>query len=341
MLSGVVDERFQIEENLARTDHGEVYRAVDLTTNETVALRVLRPTSAESNELLQRQLQEFRVLRNLNHPNVLRVIHTGLTADAGVYVAMEYLHGKTLQEIIDEQGPIAPEWVAYYLDQLANLLDAAHGHNIIHRDIKPAHITIEVDDAGNHTVKLGGFFFAKVQNPGSDMAATQAGVAIGTPAYMSPEQVTGKKITKLSDIYSLGVILYTALTGVPPYEHKTDFHLMLAHVKNPFPPFILRNPKLHLPEGIEAVVRYAMTKDPIQRPKSASELAALFREAVENTEQIPAAVPERVVEELRAAAVVAAAAPPPKKSSRVAMLTMLAVSAAVLIGLVLGMLLRR
>ncbi|MFO0944860.1 MAG: serine/threonine-protein kinase [Planctomycetota bacterium] len=289
MLQGLLDGRFQIEERIASGSNGELYRALDQTNGAPVAIKVIKPGAQESNESLARRLQEFRLLKNLSHPNAVQVIQSGLTDNNVFYVAMEFLQGRTLSQIVSDGGPISPERLAGILDQLAAVLDAAHQAGIIHRGIKPKNIVIHTDEQGKDAVKLMGFVAAKVQaaDAGGPEKLTQAGTTVGTPAYMSPEQAMGRRVTKLSDVYSVGVTLYAALTGALPFDEKNDVKTLVAHVKMPVPPFRQKNPSISIPAGVEAVVQQALAKEPAHRPMSMGDLARMFREAVEHPDRMP------------------------------------------------------
>lgn len=294
MLQGLLDGRFQIEERIASGTNGELYRARDQTNGALAAIKVIKPGAQESNESLSRRLQEFRLLKNLNHPNAVQVIQSGLTDNNLFYVAMEFLHGRTLSQIVSEEGPMPPLRLAGILDQLAAVLDAAHKASIIHRGIKPKNIVVQANEQGDETVKLMGFVAAKVQanDAGNPEKLTQAGTTVGTPAYMSPEQAMGRRVTKLSDVYSVGVTLYAALTGTLPFDEKNDVKTLVAHVKMPVPPFQQKNPSISVPAGVEAVVNQALAKEPAYRPKSLGELARMFREAVEHPDRMPSGLRE-------------------------------------------------
>ena len=288
MGEGLLDGRFQIGELISKGSDGEVFRALDAQTGAQVALKMLRPSSADTNELLSRRLQEVKLLRKLDHPHAVRVIDANLTADNVFYVAMELLEGRTLKDTIADERPVAPEVASLYLDQLAQVLDVAHEMGIIHRDVRPQNVMIVSDPSGSETVKLLGFVFAKVQTgDAQQQAVTQAGVAIGSPSSMSPEQAMGKRLTKLSDVYSLAVTMYAALTGHFPFEERNDLQRMIAHVKSPIPRFVEKDKNLQVPAAVEEVVRWGMAKELTDRPISAGELARVFREAVANPDRIP------------------------------------------------------
>lgn len=289
MAGQLIDDRFEVREPLRKSSGGVVtYIARDVQTGEPAFLKLLHPTSsADSNEVLQRRMQEYQVLRKINHPNAVRVIKAGLTAENAFYVAMEYLQDRRLSQVVDEEGALSAERTADMLDQVAGVLDVAHSYGIVHRDVQMGNILVQVDEAGQESCKLIGFASAKDLVDRGQENMTQAGVAMGTPTYMSPEQAIGKSVTKLADVYSLGVTLYATLTGKLPFEGKNDVQIMFAHVKEPVPPFTDRNPDVAVPAVVERVVRQAMCKEPAYRLSSAGELARMFREAVTNPDAEP------------------------------------------------------
>lgn len=288
-VNNTLEGRFQLREQIAKGISGGVYRATDLQNGSQVAIKLLfAPPSAGRNFGL-RFRQEFDVMSQLRHPNCVQVIHHGVTDDDILYFAMEYVHGRTLKQIVQESGPLSPESVAFYLDQVASALDAAHLREIIHRDVNPSNIMIQVDDAGNHSVKLLDFGLAKVLHPDNEDSVPVTGrLRMGTVLYMSPEQVEGKAVTKLWDVYALGVTVYYALTGVLPFERKTEMATLTAVLEEPIPPFSQTNPDLRVPPAAEEVVRHAMARKPNQRFQSAGDMARKFREALGYHDRVPA-----------------------------------------------------
>ncbi|MGL5095996.1 MAG: serine/threonine-protein kinase, partial [Planctomycetia bacterium] len=202
MLSGVVDGRFQVERDVGRGATGMVYQAKDLSNGRTVAIKVLHASTAANEEFVARFERECRLLRALDHVNAVRVIHTGMASERLPYVAMEFVAGNTLVELVHKHGPQTAERVGTFLRDIAAVLDVAHEKDIIHRDLKPGNIMLHVDENGREIVKVLDFGLAKIlhADPDNDTVVTTAGIAMGTPEYMSPEQAMGKPLDKLSDI---------------------------------------------------------------------------------------------------------------------------------------------
>ncbi|MFO0947681.1 MAG: serine/threonine-protein kinase [Planctomycetota bacterium] len=292
-MANVLDGRFQIEELLSQGAGGQVFRGTDLVNGEPIAVKILHPASARSEEFLSRFRRECRLLVELDHPNAVRVHGSGITPEGLPYVAMELVGGKTLSGLVGEKGSLSAEEMAVYLAQIAEVLDAAHAKNVLHRDIKPGNIMIMAAPDGKPIVKVLDFGIAKIM--GNDQmnatVVTTAGIAVGTPAYMSPEQAMGKPLGVPSDIYSLGITVFAALTGQLPFEGKNDLQTMLAHVRAEIPRFADKNPANRVPVAVEGVVRSALAKPPEDRPASAGDFARRFADALLRRE------PERVLRE--------------------------------------------
>lgn len=282
-MNQTINQRYQILEAISRNVTGEVYRAKDLQTNQLVALKLLRPRFMVGENFGARLKQEFQVLRDLGHPNVVRVLEIGQTSDNLVYFAMELINGKNLDQLIEEQGALSPMRTSDLLDQIADALDCAHGQRVIHRNICPANILVYTDETGREMVKILDFGLAKMLDVEPEKAMVQTGAAVihGNPQYISPEQAMGKPpVSKVSDVYSLGVTLFKMLVGRVPYNNPTEIDLVIAHVKNPVPGFREVNPDCIVSGEVETVVRQAMAKKQQDRPQSAGQLAKNFREAL-------------------------------------------------------------
>lgn len=282
LAGAILDQRFRIDARMGDSPGGALFCATDLTTGEVAAVKVLDPIARRSTERLAQRLMEFRLLKNLAHPGAPRVYQTGLAPNNRFYVAMELIEGPTLGEIIERQGPLAPLDIADILDQLAATLDAAHAVGIIHRAVTPANIRVHRDEAGRPVVKLLGFRWAKpapTDVAAGDLPPPTLELGDFDPRHVSPEQVLGRRVTKLSDVYSLGVTLYAALIDRYPFDRNTPELIHRAHAYSPIPRFADARPRFPTSPQVEEVVRAALAKDPRFRPTSAGALASQFRAA--------------------------------------------------------------
>lgn len=245
---------------------GVVYRAEDTLLNRTVALKVLPPHLFRSPEYLERFRIEAQAQARLQSPNVV-TLYTMLDDPAGLVLVMEHVEGETLEQRIAERGPLPAEEALRIFEQVLLGVDQAHRLGIVHRDLKPGNIFL----TRGGPVKIMDFGVAKLTDR---KEFTTAGSRIGTLLYISPEQVQGLETDSRSDLYTLGVSLYQAVTGQPPFRHETEFALMRAHLEEPPPPPTAVRPDL--PAEIEGVILRAMEKDPEKRFATATE----FRKAV-------------------------------------------------------------
>jgi serine/threonine-protein kinase len=264
--------RYRILEEIGRGAMGRVYRAVDPLIERELAIKTLSPDLPQDAwaEVRERFLREARSAGKLSHPNIV-IVHDVGVQDGEAYIAMEMLAGRPLKDFMGE--PFAPETAAGLAAQVADALHHAHTNSIVHRDVKPANIV--VSDSG--LAKLTDFGMAWV--PSSTV--TQAGVALGSPKYMSPEQVIGQAVEPRSDVFCLGVVLYEMLTGRSPFsreEDDTPFDVMDRIAGEPHPPLREANPGI--PAALEAVVDRALAKQPEARYASAEEMATALRACV-------------------------------------------------------------
>jgi serine/threonine-protein kinase len=288
MINAVLDGRFRLEDVIAKGVTGGVFRARDLTDNQHVAVKLLYVPPYAGKDFGARFRREAQVLFELSHPNIVRILQDGLTPDGVLYYAMEFIHGRTLTQVLSAQGVLSPRAVARILDQTASALDAAHEMQIVHRDVTPSNIMLEAAPDGTPRVKLIDFGFAKDLGMDGDSNAGPATgrLRLGVAAYSAPEVLSGKPATRLSDIHALGCCLYVALTGKHPFERENEIATLGAVLDEPPPRFADAAPGVKFPPGIEAAVRKALAKKPGQRPQTAGKLAAEFRAAVEKA--IPA-----------------------------------------------------
>jgi len=264
--------RYKVVGELGRGAMGTVYRATDPMIEREVAIKTLLPNLPEEQleEVRGRFLREAKSAGRLNHPNVVAIYDVG-EQDGVAYIAMELLEGRSLQEIMREPQRLAFNVIADLIAQVADGLDHAHGFKVVHRDVKPANIV--VSPAGR--AKLTDFGVAHV--PSSTM--TQTGQALGSPKYMSPEQVLGQPVDPRSDIFSLGVVLYEMLVRKTPFERAGDtniFALMHRIAGEAHPP--VTKVDASIPGAFDAVLARALAKKPEQRYQRAAEMSAALRQ---------------------------------------------------------------
>jgi Protein kinase domain len=264
--------RYKIVGELGRGAMGAVYRALDPLIDREVAIKTLLPNLPADvmQEVRERFIREARSAGRLSHPNIVTIYDVG-EHDGVAYIAMELLKGHSLQQILKHPQRLAFNTIANLIAQVGDALDVAHQHKIVHRDVKPANIM--VDNTGR--AKLTDFGVAYV--PSSTM--TQQGTALGSPRYMSPEQVTGQPLDSRSDIFSLGVVLYELLTKRTPFESDNDttvFALMSRIAGVPHPP--LRSLDPAIPEAFEHIVDHALAKKPAQRYARPADMARDLRD---------------------------------------------------------------
>ena len=274
--------RYEILKELGKGSMGIVYKAHDPEIDRMVALKVLRQDQVSSKDAVQRFLKEAKAIGRLNHPNIVIVYDVG--QDHGtVYIAMELIEGQSLKEIIKSKR-LNLEDIVHICYQVAIGLDYAHEQGIVHRDIKPANIMLTKDQ----TVKITDFGIAHVDDS-SLIQQTQAGVILGTPVYMSPEQVMGKKVDGRSDLYSLGAIIFELTTGEKPFKEPSLAALFNAIIhKDPKKPFLADSSltkSASLP--LSDLIMKALSKNPDNRFQRGKELAAALNKVLEQTTQPP------------------------------------------------------
>jgi tRNA A-37 threonylcarbamoyl transferase component Bud32 len=270
-LVGSAIGNYEVTGLLGRGGMATVYRARQESMGRDVAIKIVPNSDDESRMALQRFEQEVQLIAQLQHPRILPVYDFGQTDDF-TYLVMRLVETGTLADRL-EKGPMDIDETIRVLDQLAGALDYAHQHGVVHRDLKPANVFL--DEAGN--VYLADFGLAKLLER-VDTQLTATGYVLGTPAYMSPEQITDQPIDKRVDVYALGLILFEMLTGRQVFSGSTPASVIFKHVSDPPPlPSSLAD---HLTPEIDAVVLQALEKAPDDRQQTAGELAADFKAAI-------------------------------------------------------------
>jgi serine/threonine protein kinase len=269
---GRVLGRYQIIEELGRGGMGVVYRAYQPSLNRHVAVKILPPQLGFDQQFVDRFLREARAAASLRHPNIVVIYDVG--QEQGVYfIAMEHLEGRTLKQLVEEEGPLHPKRVALIVEQVAAALDYAHQRGFVHRDVKPANIFAGPNDH----VTLTDFGIAKAASETQHL--TRTGTLMGTPEYMSPEQATGGEVDERTDLYALGVVLYQMLVGHVPFRGTTP-HAVLHNVIYE-PPLGPRQANPNLSPAMEGVILKAIAKQPEQRFQRGADLVRALRRAVE------------------------------------------------------------
>jgi serine/threonine protein kinase len=254
--------RYELREKLGAGGLGQVYAGVDMRLNRPVAVKILKPELADDAGLLARFYEEAASLGRLHHANITTLF--SLEDDPKPFMVMELVQGETIESIMRRKRLWVLEALAL-MPQICAGLGYAHGQGIIHRDIKPANLMVTLEGA----VKLMDFGIARLRG---SKRLTESGKMIGTPTYMSPEQVRGQEGDERSDIYSLGVLLYELLSGSVPFDSDSDFDIKRAHLESPPPP--LRDKVANLPPHVEAALMQALAKPPQARFASAEAFAA-------------------------------------------------------------------
>lgn len=271
----VIGGRYQVEQVIGIGGFGAVYRCTQLNMQQTVAVKVLRNEHLTSLEHVKRFTREAQSVSRLKHPNTIHIFDFGSHSDGALYVAMEFLEGETLAHRLDQFGKIHWETMVLIATQVCHSLTEAHAIGLIHRDLKPENIMLIPVAGDPNFVKVLDFGIAKMQKdparPG-EASLTEAGMIMGTPTYMAPEQAKGEEVDARSDIYALGVLMYEALTGHAPFQDETAMKVLVAHIKDPVPPFAKYAAPGEVPIEIEQVVMQCLEKDPSKRPASTVQL---------------------------------------------------------------------
>ncbi len=270
-LDGTVfDGRYRLNRLLARGGMSTVYTATDLRLDRTVAVKVMADGLNEDPIFVRRFSQEARAAARLSHPNVVAVYDQG--SDAGhAYLVMELVDGHTLRDLLRARGRLSPELATTILVPVLSALSAAHRAGLVHRDVKPENILLAADPEGS-TIKVADFGLARA----IASASTTSGAAMGTVAYVAPEQVSNGTTDPRTDVYSAGIVLYEMLTGGPPYVSDSAISVAYRHVHDDVPPPSAAVPGL--PEELDAITLRATRREPGARPVDAGAFLAELRD---------------------------------------------------------------
>jgi eukaryotic-like serine/threonine-protein kinase len=269
LIGRLVDERYRVDEQVARGGMATVYRATDTRLDRTVALKVMHPSFAEDPDFVARFTREARAAARLSNPHIVKVFDQGQDGST-IFLAMEYVPSRTLRDVLNDRKRLAVEEAIAFIDPVLQALAAAHAESVVHRDVKPENVLI---DANGH-VYVTDFGLARATNTSSTQHIT-SGLLLGTVAYLSPEQVKPGVSDERSDVYSAGIVLFEMLTGTPPFTGTEAISVAYRHVNEDVP----RPSELSADTSdvLDDVVLAATRRDPNERPADAAALLQLLR----------------------------------------------------------------
>jgi eukaryotic-like serine/threonine-protein kinase len=276
----VLDQRYHITRKLGEGGMSYVYQAQEIDTGRAVAVKILIPRLSRDPSSVERLRREATIATRLNHPNVCPILRMGETADHLIYLVMPFLEGEPLSEHETRRGPFPLTDGIPLLIQMCEGLGHAHDLQIIHRDLKPENVMLVPDPtlATGFRAVVMDFGLAKERRAGPDVVKlTATGIVLGTPEFMSPEQIRGKPLDGRSDVYALGILAFEMFTGQLPFTGKSAQETMIARLRGA--PLPLREVKADLPAKLETVISKALSVNPADRYGSMAELAHAFESA--------------------------------------------------------------
>ncbi|MFJ3173700.1 serine/threonine-protein kinase [Streptomyces roseus] len=279
---------YLVESEIGRGGMAVVYLARDLRLDRPVALKLLAPELARNDVFRQRFAHESKVAAAIDHPHIVPVFEAGET-EGLLYIAMRYVPGQDLRALLDRTGPLPVETAARIAGQVASALDAAHAHDLVHRDVKPGNILVAEGTDSEHPEHVYLTDFGLTKKSLSLTGFTSVGQFVGTLDYVAPEQISGKPVDGRCDVYSLGCVVHETLTGSPPFRRDDDMALLWAHQFDPPPRVSSLRPGL--PAAVDGVLAKALAKSPDDRWNSCLEFTGALRRAGARAASPPGAVP--------------------------------------------------
>jgi serine/threonine-protein kinase len=277
----VLDQRYQVVRKLGEGGMSFVYEAKDISSGASVAVKIMTPKLAQDKTAAERLRREAGLAMRLDHPNICRIMRLGETEDGLIYLVMPLLQGELLSDKEVREGPISLEVGIPIMRQVCDALEVAHQQQIIHRDLKPENIFICPEPDGGIRAVVTDFGLAKERRTEPGMAKlTATGIILGTPEFMSPEQIRGKPLDGRSDIYALGLVAFEMFTGKLPFEGKTAQDMMIARLRGQPLPLRKARADLEFSAAFEKALMKAIEADPAARYQSAAEFGHALEEAV-------------------------------------------------------------
>ncbi|QSQ15072.1 serine/threonine-protein kinase [Myxococcus landrumensis] len=287
-----IAQKYRVEALIGEGGMGKVFRARQISLDKVVVLKVLRHTLLSDERTVARFQREAKAASRLNHRNSISVLDFGQAEDGALFIAMEYVAGQDLHQILSREWPLGEGRVVRIVSQVLGALSDAHGAGVIHRDLKPENIMVEQRRNEPDFVKVLDFGIAKITDSTDDgPALTRAGFVCGTPEYMSPEQARGATLDHRSDLYAVGVILYQLMTGLLPFESDSAVGFATKHLTEEPPPPTRRRPEARISAAMERLILRTLSKSPDDRPANAeafrAELMAVDKERRRSSDAAP------------------------------------------------------
>lgn len=275
LVGATIAGKFLVQEPIGQGSMGVIYKAEHVTLKRTVALKVIRQQLVGDDEHVQRFHREAQAASRLRHPNCVQIIDCGQTDDGVLYIAMEFIAGVTLRQLLLKEHPLSLDRVVNIAKQIALALDEAHSQGVLHRDLKPDNVMVEDLRNMKDVVRVVDFGIAKLQdqNPGAaNRFQTRTGMVCGTPEFMSPEHIQGQATDARSDLYGIGCLLYALLCGKVPFTGGSHFEVAMLQVEAKRPPVEGHDAKIAA--IFDPLLDALMAKDPDHRPASAMDVHA-------------------------------------------------------------------
>jgi serine/threonine-protein kinase len=278
LVGALIDDRYRIQDCIGKGGMGVVYRAKQTMIGRIVALKVLRKDVIQDESSVKRFMTEAKAMGDLKSAHTMTLHDFGVTSDGLLYYTMDFLDGRPLSKIVEQDGPMSIERTVDLMLQACDSLEEAHDHGILHRDIKPDNMFVTQRRGKEHVTVLD-FGIAKLAGDVGADKITKTGMICGTPAYLSPEQVLYAKASPASDLYSLGIVFYECICGMAPFQDATPIGLLMKHVNEAVRPVSELNPKVTVPAAVDRFLVRALAKNPDQRFASIAEFRAAMLEA--------------------------------------------------------------
>lgn len=277
----ILEGRYKIVKKVGEGGMSFVYLATDVATNHRYAIKVLSSALSQDDTAMARLKREASLGMRLEHPNICHIIRLGETEEGLVYVVMPFVEGEILSDRNQRMGVLPVEQTVHLVRDIAEGLHFAHQLRIVHRDLKPENIMVTKNPDGTERAVVMDFGLAKERRVGAEIQKlTSTGTILGTPEFMSPEQLRGKPLDPRTDVYSLALMTYEMLTGKLPFIGRTQQETMIARLRSDPIPLRQMKPELNLPESVEKVIAKALSRDPDGRYPTALEYAAALETAI-------------------------------------------------------------